>query len=41
VPPSPLPPPELTEVAPGAPLPLAAIWPDMVTFHEGPIGCLA
>jgi glyoxylase-like metal-dependent hydrolase (beta-lactamase superfamily II) len=25
----------------GTPLPLAAIWPDMVAFHGRPIGCLA
>jgi cyclase len=25
----------------GNPLPLPAIWPDMVTFHGGPIGCFA
>jgi glyoxylase-like metal-dependent hydrolase (beta-lactamase superfamily II) len=25
----------------GTPLPLAAIWPDMVAFHGGPIGCFA
>ncbi len=25
----------------GTPLPLPAIWPDMVAFHGGPIGCFA
>jgi glyoxylase-like metal-dependent hydrolase (beta-lactamase superfamily II) len=32
---------ELDGGEPGAPLPLAEVWPDMVAFHGGPIGCLA
>ena len=32
---------ELDGVPHGTPLPLASVWPDMVAFHGGPIGCFA